>query len=233
MDINKERYSFNDFVEIVKELRGEHGCPWDKAQTHESIEKDLVEEAYEFINEVDEKNYEGMCEELGDVMLNILLQSQMADEEGKFNIDDVIDGISKKMIYRHPHVFENDQVSTAEEALASFNARKTKEKNIGGLEDKLKRIPNSYPMLLKSYKLSGILSKNIVDWDNIVNEKRIKDGIEKIKEVNNIDESERIIGDMLFEICKLSKQLNINPELALEKKYLRIYSEVLEANKND
>lgn len=227
MDTSKEKYGFNDFVEIVRELRGEHGCPWDKAQTHESIEKDLVEEAYEFINEVDEKNYEGMCEELGDVMLNILLQSQMADEEGKFNIDDVVDGISKKMIYRHPHVFENDKVSTAEEALASFNARKTKEKNIGGLEDKLKRIPNSYPMLLKSYKLSGVLSKTLDGWNKEVDKNIIKDGIEKVKIANNTDEVESIIGDMLFEICKLSKELNINPELALEKKYLKVYKDAL------
>jgi len=228
MDINKEKYTFNDFVEIVRELRGEHGCPWDKAQTHESIEKDMVEEAYEFINEVDEKNYEGMCEELGDVMLNILLQSQIADEEGKFDIGDVIDGISKKMIYRHPHVFENDKVTTAEEALDSFNARKTKEKNIGGLEDKLKRIPNSYPMLLKSYKLSGVLSKNLDSWDKEVNESIVKDGIENVKNVNNTDEGEKIIGDILFEICKLSKKLNINPELALEKKYLKVYKEAVE-----
>ena len=228
MDIQKEKYDFNDFVEIVRELRGEHGCPWDKAQTHESIEKDMVEEAYEFINEVDEKNYEGMCEELGDVMLNILLQSQMADEEGKFNIEDVIDGISKKMIYRHPHVFENDKVTTAEEALDSFNARKTKEKNIGGLEDKLKRIPNSYPMLLKSYKLTGVLAKNLDGWNKEVDENIIKNGIEKVKIANNTDEAEKIIGDMLFEISKLSKTLDINPELALEKKYLKVYRDAVE-----
>ena len=228
MDINKKKYDFNDFVEIVRELRGEHGCPWDKAQTHESIEKDMVEEAYEFINEVDEKNYEGMCEELGDVMLNILLQSQMADEEGKFNINDVIDGISKKMIYRHPHVFENDKVTTEEEALASFNARKTKEKNIGGLEDKLKRIPNSYPMLLKSYKLAGVLSKNLDNWNKEIDESIIKNGIEKVNMANNTDEAEVIIGDVLFEICKLSKKLDINPELALEKKYLKVYKDAVE-----
>ena len=228
MDIKKARYDFNDFVEIVRELRGENGCPWDKAQTHESIEKDLIEEAYEFINEVDEKNYEGMCEELGDVMLNVLLQSQMADEEGKFNINDVVDGISKKMIYRHPHVFENDKVTTAEEELNSFNARKTKEKNIGGLEDKLKRIPNSYPMLLKSYKLSGILNKELEGWDKEINKNIVKDGIENINVTNNTDEAEKIIGDILFEICKLSKQLNVNPELALEKKYLKVYKEAVE-----
>lgn len=228
MDTKKEKYNFNDFVEIVRELRGEHGCPWDKAQTHESIEKDLVEESYEFINEVDEKNYEGMCEELGDVMLNILLQSQMADEEGKFDINDVIDGISKKMIYRHPHVFENDKVTTAEEALDSFNARKTKEKNIGGLEDKLKRIPNSYPMLLKSYKLAGVLAKNLDSWNKDANESIIKNGIENVNLANNTDEAEKIIGDILFEICKLSKNLDINPELALEKKYLKVYREAVE-----
>ena len=229
MDTTKERYDFNDFVEIVSELRSEHGCPWDKAQTHESIEKDLIEESYEFINEVDEKNYEGMCEELGDVMLNILLHSQMASEEKKFDIGDVIDGISKKMIYRHPHVFETDKVSNVEEALDSFEARKAKEKNIGGLEDKLKRIPNSYPMLLKSYKLSSVLSKNLEGWNNKVNEEIVKSGIEKLTSANNTDEAEKVIGDMLFEICKLSKQLNINPELALEKKYLKVYKEALKS----
>lgn len=227
MDINKEKYDFNDFVEIVSELRGEHGCPWDKAQTHESIEKDMVEEAYEFVNEVDEKNYEGMCEELGDVLLNILLQAQIASEEKKFDIYDVINGISKKMIYRHPHVFENEKVLTEEEALESFNARKIKEKNIGDLEDKLKRIPNSYPMLLKSYKLSGLLAKNLDGWSENIDKNVMKDGIERVIIANNIEDAERVIGDMLFEICKLSKQININPELALEKKYLKVYREVL------
>lgn len=231
MDTGKEKYNFNDFVEIVRELRGEHGCPWDKAQTHKSIEKDLIEEAYEFINEVDNQNYEGMCEELGDVMLNILLQSQMASEENKFDINDVVDGISKKMIYRHPHVFESTKVSTPEEALESFNARKVKEKSIGGLEDKLRRIPNSYPMLLKSYKLSGILSKNLEKWSDDVDKDFITEGIEKITSANNTDEAEVVIGDILFEICKLSKQLSVNPELALEKKYLKVYNETLNIKK--
>jgi tetrapyrrole methylase family protein/MazG family protein len=112
MDINKPKYDFNDFVEIIKILRSPNGCPWDRAQTHETIKSNLIEESYEFLSEIDKKNIEGMQEELGDVLLQVVMHAEIAKSDKEFDINDVIDGIAKKMIFRHPHVFEAEKAQT-------------------------------------------------------------------------------------------------------------------------
>lgn len=121
-------HSFDDFVNIVTELRSEHGCPWDREQTHESLKKCLVEESGEVIAAIDNQDMENLCEELGDVLLQVVMHSQIASEKGIFTIEDVIDGVSRKMIRRHPHVFSGMKVNSAEESLALWNEIKKQEK---------------------------------------------------------------------------------------------------------
>ena len=111
-------HTFDDLIGIIAELRSDHGCPWDKEQTFESLKKCLADEAQEVFEAVDNKDMENLCEELGDVLLQVVLYSQIAKEAGAFTIDDVIDGISKKMVRRHPHVFGDIEVNSPEEALA-------------------------------------------------------------------------------------------------------------------
>ena len=152
MDINKPKYDFNDFVEIIKILRSPNGCPWDKEQTHESLKSNLIEESYEFLSEIDKNNIEGMQEELGDVLLQVLMHAQIAQDNGSFNINDVIDGIAKKMVFRHPHVFGEDKAATSDNALDLFNQQKQKEKHFDKQVDVLKSIPESYPALIKAQK---------------------------------------------------------------------------------
>ena len=159
MNINKEKYTFNDFVDIISELRSENGCPWDKEQTHESLRKNLIEESYEFIQEVDSKSERGMCEELGDILLQVLLHAQIAKDEGMFNIDDVIDGIAKKMIFRHPHVFGENKAENAEEALKFFYQSKNKEKELKSKAEEIAHVPEELPALIKSYKMYSKLEK--------------------------------------------------------------------------
>ena len=121
-------HTFDDLIGIIAELRSDHGCPWDKEQTFESLKKCLADEAQEVFEAVDYKDMENLCEELGDVLLQVVLYSQIAKEAGAFTIDDVIDGISKKMVRRHPHVFGDIEVNSPEEALALWKEIKLQEK---------------------------------------------------------------------------------------------------------
>lgn len=121
-------YSFEDLRKIIAKLRSQEGCPWDREQTYESLKKCLAEETEEVYQAVDNHDMENLCEELGDVLLLIMLNSQIAKEEESFTIDDVIDGLCRKMIRRHPHVFGDKKVSSVEEGLALWNAIKAQEK---------------------------------------------------------------------------------------------------------
>ena len=121
-------HTFDDLIDIIAELRSDHGCPWDREQTFESLKKCLADEAQEVFEAVDNKDMENLCEELGDVLLQVVLYSQIAKEAGAFTIDDVIDGISKKMVRRHPHVFGDIEVNSPEEALALWKEIKLQEK---------------------------------------------------------------------------------------------------------
>ncbi|MCI8727643.1 MAG: MazG family protein [Hungatella sp.] len=121
-------YTFNDLVNIIAELRSDHGCPWDREQTYESLKKCLADETQEVFEAVDRHDTENLCEELGDVLLQVMLNSQIAKEEGAFTIDDVIDGLCQKMVRRHPHVFGDAKVNTTEEGLALWNEIKAQEK---------------------------------------------------------------------------------------------------------
>ncbi len=121
-------YTFADLVRIVAELRSDHGCPWDREQTLETMKKYLADEAQEVFEAVDNNDMDNLCEELGDVLLQVILNSQIASEQGAFTIENVVDGICRKMIRRHPHVFGDVKVSSPEESLALWNAIKMQEK---------------------------------------------------------------------------------------------------------
>ncbi|MCI9479791.1 MAG: MazG family protein [Lachnospiraceae bacterium] len=124
----EKRYTYQELLEIVAELRSDHGCPWDRKQTHESMIKCLREESEEVIEAIEKQDDENLCEELGDVMLQVLMHSQIAAEENRFTIEDVVDMLAKKLVRRHPHVFGDQKALTAEEGLASWNAVKAREK---------------------------------------------------------------------------------------------------------
>ncbi len=128
----EKKYTYEELLNIVAELRGEHGCPWDKAQTHESLIKCLQEESGEVIEAIQKKDDENLCEELGDVLLQVLMHSQIAAEGQRFTIEDVVDMLAKKLVRRHPHVFGDQKVLTPEEGLASWEAVKRMEKEARG-----------------------------------------------------------------------------------------------------
>ena len=128
-----EKYTYEQLVDIIAELRSDHGCPWDRAQTHESMIKCLYDECDEVVEAIKNKDDENLCVELGDVLLQVLLHAQIAREEGRFTIEDVVDGLAKKMIRRHPHVFgDAPKARTEEEGLAMWKAIKEQEKKMKG-----------------------------------------------------------------------------------------------------
>ena len=123
-----KKYTYDELLQIVAELRSDHGCPWDREQTHESLIKCLREESQEVVEAIEHRDDENLCEELGDVLLQVLMHSQIAAEESRFTIEDVIDVLAHKLVRRHPHVFGDQKALTAEEGLASWNEIKAQDK---------------------------------------------------------------------------------------------------------
>ncbi len=210
---------FDRTVEIMRKLRSEQGCPWDRKQTHQTLKSYLIEEAYELMEAIDENDPEKMKEELGDLLFQIVFHAQLADEKGEFNIRDVLESINQKMVSRHPHVFGSDRLDTAEQVLKRWDEFKKKE---GKLKDSLlEGVPKAMPSLLRAKKVQERASKVGFDWSEV------NDVLEKVKEefdefIESLrhgkkEEIEEEIGDLFFSLVNLSRFVKINPEDALQK----------------
>lgn len=219
--MDEKKYSLNDFVEIIKTLRGENGCPWDKKQTHTSLKKGMLEEAYEVMDAIDNEDYENLCEELGDVLLQIIFHAEIAAENGKFDFSDVVDGISKKMVSRHTHIFGDEKIDSVEEVLKNWEEIKKKEKNFENYTDTLKSVSKNLPALIRAEKIQTKVSKLNFDYNSVEevilnvekNLEKIKVEIMKKNDKNgNIYEK---YSDLLFDLVNLSRFLKINSEFAL------------------
>ncbi len=215
----KSRYNIQDLVNIMKILRSENGCSWDREQTHKSLTSGLIDETYEVVDAAKEDNLEGLKEELGDVLMLIVLNSCIAEENGEFNFDDICDGISKKMILRHPHVFKNLKVSGTDEILQNWDRIKRQEKKQTSYTDTLLAVPKAMPALLRAEKVQRRAKKAGFDWDEASGalSKVLEEANEVTKEVNSGNELNASIelGDLLFAVVNLSRFINTNPEEAL------------------
>ena len=183
MDTNKERYSFSDFCEIIAILRSPGGCSWDREQTYDSLKKNLIEESYEYIDALHEGNRAKMCDELGDVLLQIVLNSQIGTEEGAFTVEDVIDNISKKMIRRHPHVFGEVKDQSVSGILTRWEEiKKGEKKEEYSLKSTAKYLPSVQRASIlaekskKMHKNEIIFSKNIDKLEKMLDNVRNEDG---------------------------------------------------------
>ncbi|GAB5047019.1 nucleoside triphosphate pyrophosphohydrolase [Thermodesulfovibrio sp. TK110] len=210
---------FDELVKIMETLRSEKGCPWDRVQTHDTLKRYLLEEAYELIEAIENKEPEAIKEELGDLLLQIVFHSQIAKEEGNFDINDVIKSIIQKMISRHPHVFGEAEFKTPEEVLNQWDERKKEEGKLSS--SILEGIPLALPALLRAYKIQSRVSKVGFDWDNAQGViEKIKEELKEVEEAVETKEKDRIeeeIGDLLFSIVNLARFLRIDPETALRK----------------
>jgi tetrapyrrole methylase family protein/MazG family protein len=210
---------FNDFINIMDTLRGEDGCPWDKEQTHESLKRYLIEECYEVLEAIDEKDEDMLVEELGDVLLQIVFHAQLGKEEGYFDIKDVIKGVSKKMIERHPHIFGKVKAETTEQVLANWDEIKKKEKGFETYTEELRHIPKNLPALMRAEKIQAKAKKVGFDWDKVEDAlDKVFEEFQEVKDVYNTQNKARIleeVGDLIFAAVNVSRFLDIDPENAL------------------
>src|SRR5579863_9973182 len=206
-------HTWDELVEIMTRLRA--CCPWDREQTHESLLPYLVEEAHEVVEAVDEHDPKKLCEELGDLLLQIVFHSQIAAESGRFTVADVIDALANKMIRRHPHVFGDASISTAQEQMRSWELIKTQEAAIKHRESLLDGIPKSLPSLLGSQRIQEKAGTVGFDWP------RTDGVVEKLDEERvAVESGERAhmreeIGDVLFTIVNLARRLGVDAEASL------------------
>lgn len=209
---------FADLVAIMARLRGEDGCPWDRRQTKEDLKPYLIEETYEILEALDRGDDQGLHEELGDLLFHIIFMARIAEEEGAFDIDDVINGVAEKMRRRHPHVFGGPPVAGAHEVEANWARLKAAEKPRGAL---LEGLPLHLPALMRAYRLTQRASQVGFDWKHKDQvwaklEEELKEFQEALRE-NKKEALREELGDILFTLVNLARFIGVDPEDALRR----------------
>ncbi|HUV05132.1 MAG TPA: nucleoside triphosphate pyrophosphohydrolase [Armatimonadota bacterium] len=228
--------AFEKLVDIMARLRSEGGCPWDRQQTHDSLKKYLLEETYEAIDAIDSGDMNELCAELGDLMLQILFHAQLARERGEFDVKDSIESITEKLLRRHPHVFGEAKVASAEEVLHRWDEIKSGEPGFEGRVSILDGIPKTLPALARAMEISKRAAGAGFEWPDLdaVIEKLREEASELEEEVRTGD-SERIaweIGDLLFTLVNVARWAKVDPEDALRamtKRFVARFSRIEEA----
>ncbi len=231
-------YSFQDLIDIIARLRGEGGCPWDAEQTHQSLKKNMIEEAYEATEAIDSGSGPKMADELGDLLLQIVFHAQIGKEENEFTIDDVTTAVCEKMIRRHPHVFADVKVENSDEVLANWEEIKKKENGQKSTTESMCSVSRSLPALMRAGKIQSKAAKVGFDWDSP------KAALEKVREEteelsaallarSNVEEE---IGDLLFAAVNTARLAGIDAEEALtaaSEKFIRRFACVEESAKKN
>lgn len=229
---------FHNLRGIIAELRGPNGCPWDKEQTHHSLKKYLIEESYELIEAIMEEDIDHIIEELGDVLLQVMLHAQIGEDDGYFSIEDVMESISSKMIRRHPHVFGDTKAETAEDVVKNWQEIKKDEKGEKNRASLLDPIGKHLPNTIRAYDIQKEAAKVGFDWDQVEDAwAKVKEEIGEFQIEVKAGNDEKLIqefGDILFAIINVARFYKINPEEALfatNQKFIRRFSFVEESVK--
>ena len=210
----EKRYGIADLLDIMRQLRGENGCPWDREQNHQSIRKDLLEEAYEVADAIDRDNSVDLCEELGDLLLQVVFHSQIAQEDNNFDFVDVCDGICKKLILRHPHVFGDVKVESSSQVLDNWDAIKKVEKHQESASETLASVPAAFPSVMRAQKVQKRAAKAVpaMNGDMAVAAARLRMAAEEVATGKN-----EKIGSMLFAAVALARAAGVDAEEQLQK----------------
>jgi nucleoside triphosphate diphosphatase len=225
--MNTKNSGFDRLVELMHRLRSPGGCPWDAEQTHESLKRYLLEECYEVIEAIDQKDPDHLKEELGDLMLQPVFHAAIAAEKGEFTLDEVLDTVCEKLVRRHPHVFGDHVVKTADEQVEKWEQIKKEEK---GEERKsaLAGVPPQLPALMKAQKITEKAARVGFDWEHTDQVyAKVLEELHELEETMVSRDQERMeaeLGDLLFAIVNLGRFLSINPEEALRKTINRFES---------
>lgn len=199
MKLKDGKYTFEELVDIIAALRAPDGCPWDREQTHESIRRNVIEEAYEMVEAIDDGNTDKIADESGDVLLQVVLHAQIAKDSGEYDINDVTDAISRKMIHRHPHVFGEATAETAEDVRTKWDEIKREDRSQTSVADELRGVSAYIPSLMRAQK---------------IRKKAVKAGYDHKTDGFNC-ETEEDFGKLLFDIAAAAGERGIDPEVAL------------------
>jgi tetrapyrrole methylase family protein/MazG family protein len=204
-----------DLVRVMARLRGPGGCPWDREQTHRTLARYLLEETHEVLEAIDADDRERLREELGDVLLQVVFHSQMAADDGAWDVDDVARGIVEKLIRRHPHVFGEIEVSGADEVLVNWERIKAEEKGEKPIEDD---IPPTLPALARASKVQRRAAGFGFDWRTKEGAlAKLREEVEELEEARTPEEAEEELGDVLFAAAAVARKLDVDPESALRR----------------
>lgn len=222
----KDRYSWEDFVQIIRLLRAPGGCPWDREQTHQSIRRDFLEETYEALDALDREDLPAMREELGDVLMQVVFHAVLEEERGTFTPDDVVDGIAQKMVYRHPHVFGGTlQAENTQQVLTNWETLKRREKDQRSTADAVEAVPHTLPALWRAEKVQKKTAKAGFDWQDPMDalaklEEEVRELREAMEAGRAVDAPHGLreeLGDALFMTAKLAQMSGVDPEDALHR----------------
>lgn len=237
--LNNKTSPFQTLVDIVSTLRGPNGCPWDKEQTHSSLTQYAIEETAELVEAIESKNDIHIKEELGDVLFQVVLHSQLAKEESRFEINSVIENLNEKLIRRHPHVFGSAKVDGVEEVLANWEAIKQNEKGTAPTEFSL-NVPVHLPALQRAHKIGKRTEKFKFDWQEPLQVvEKVKEELDEVVSAmnkNNLKEIKEEIGDLLFSVAQLARHLDLEPEQCLRegnRKFERRFETMIKITKNE
>lgn len=227
----KSHYGYQDLLDVIRILRSPDGCPWDRKQTHASIRRGMLEEAYEACEAIDHDDAHMLCEELGDVLMQVVFHADIERDRQRFDIGDVIDGVVKKLVFRHPHVFGNAHEDSAESVLVSWETLKRQEKGQTSTTDALDSVARSLPGLWRAEKLQSKAAKAGFDWPDINGaldklEEEITELRQAVETESNVAEE---LGDVLFAAVKVARFANIDPEVAINEtceKFIRRFGAV-------
>ncbi|HHY09342.1 MAG TPA: nucleoside triphosphate pyrophosphohydrolase [Firmicutes bacterium] len=212
---------WQNLVEIIEKLRSPRGCPWDRQQTHESLKPYLLEEAYELLEAIDNKEPGSILDELGDVLLQVLLHAQIAKEAGEFTIDDVIENLSKKMIRRHPHVFAAEEAATPAEVAVHWEEIKKKEKKGEARKSVLDGVPKVFPALMRADKIQKKAANVGFDWEKATDVlDKLQEELDEVKEAFAQGDKLKFreeLGDLFFAAVNVARFNDLPPELILEE----------------
>ncbi len=231
----KEKYNIDDLLEIMAILRAPGGCPWDAEQTHESIKSNFIEETYEVIEAINQQNRELLLEELGDVLLQVVFHAEMEKEKGNFTFDDVADGICKKLIERHPHVFGDVKVSGTDEVLSNWDDIKRKSKAQKTQGSSMLKVPKELPALMRAQKIQSKAKKAGFDWDDMSGAiTALESEIGELKEAIGAKNQNEIMdefGDVLFSCVNVARFIDVDSEEALTRSNEKFISRYLVVEK--
>ncbi len=226
-------YDFNDFCKLIEVLRSPEGCPWDREQTHESIKKNFVEETYEVLEAIDLDDKELLCEELGDVLMQVGIHTQMEIEAGGFGYSDVICGLVRKLIVRHPHVFGDVNANTTDKVLSNWESIKNESKGIQTESEKLNAVPKNLPALMRAQKIQKRAASAGFDWDEVGGAlDKLEEEIAELKvaiKQGAKDEISEEIGDLFFSCVNVCRMLKLDSEEVLTSasdKFLRRFEKM-------